>query len=123
MKQTEGQQARAAQQLLPLSFAGALAQMSPAKAAARQFILCRMVVEGLSDRHDAEQRPVSEQETLAAAWQLAETLETATSSDYDPGACLCCQRSMCLALTVSASLGRLPRSLEFCSFVNSSLAM
>ena len=61
--------------------------MSPANAAARQFILCRMVVEGLSGRRDAEQQPVSKQDALAGARQLAETLETAKSQDYDPGEC------------------------------------
>ena len=68
MEQTDGQQARATQQLLLLSYTGGLAHMSPANAAARQFILCRMVVEGLSGHRNAEQRPVSEQEALAVAW-------------------------------------------------------
>ena len=121
MEQTDGQQARAMQQLLLLSFTGGLAQMSPAKAAARQFILCR-VVEGLSDRLDAEQRPVTEQEALAAAWQLAETLETAKSQDYDPGACLCWKHRMCLMLTIIASLGKLLQFLVSYSFIGSSLA-
>lgn len=82
-----------------------------------------MVVEGLSGRHDAEQRPASEQEALAAAWQLAETLENATSQEYDPGACLCCKHRMCLKLTRSASLEKLLQSLVLYPVMDSSLAM